>query len=263
MLRLWPDEFQIGLFADHCWLRRKAGGMRDYPQPLLAGEQGERGGQLPALLHALGAMLDDPGNCVRPGAWVALTVSDTLAATVALPWQESLNGANELRRYAEVLFDRQGREIGPDWLVRAEFHAYASQGLAFALPRSLVEQIEQCVLGRGLRLRRILPATAAAFYLPWRGGREGRRLVMLEEPWRVTSLVFSAGAFDGIDVEPSTAGRAEGARRLLRRTAAAHGGLSSALHWSSRPDGDASMTALIAAEMPDLKPVPLVRETLR
>ena len=89
MLRLWPGEIQIGLFSDHCWLRRgRAGVLRDYA--------GDAQGSSPGSLQTLASMLDDPQHGMRIGSLVSLTVSDSLAAMAAMPWQAGITKPSEL-----------------------------------------------------------------------------------------------------------------------------------------------------------------------
>ena len=261
MLRLWPDEVQIGLFTDHCWVRRRGGTTQDYAAPQYGDDAELSDGSGAELLRMLGSILADPASGIRAGSRVALTVSDTLAAIVTMPWQESLGAAAEQRQYARLLFEREGRDIGTDWTIRADFFAYASQGLAFALPNVLLSTIERMVGERGLVLQRVLPATAAAFYLPL-GSSVGRHLFILHEPTRSSALVFSSGRFDGFDVEPTIAGSVEGPRRLLCRISATHGVPNHILQWCSYSDGRRALETLTAAELPETKSRFLAREAM-
>lgn len=255
MLRLWPDEIQIGLFSDHCWLRRAG---------ILYEHAGDMPDSAPGLLEALASMLDDPAHGLRPGSVVSLTVSDTLAAVTAMPWQDGISKPGELKRYAEVIFEKNGVDIGRDWAMRAEFTSYGSLGLAYALPGIWMNAVVQMMHDRSLRLKRVLPASAAAFYMPIRrsaGG--GRRLFLLQEARRISALVFDAGGLIDFDVEPVTAAREEALLRLLRRSLVGHGAPASVMHWSTLPEGAPPIGDLLSSELRDAKLFSITREALR
>lgn len=262
MLRLWPDVIHIGLFTDYCWLQRTGGPVRSYPV-VPSNDQSARSGPNHLLLQTLAFMLDDSAKQLRPGSRIVMTVTDSLAAIVTMPWQDSLSGAAELRRYAQLLFGKVGREVGADWVVRAEFCSYGSTGLAYAMTRDFLLEVEQIVSSRGLRLRRVLPACAAAFHLPSRSQWGGKRLFLMRERERTSGLAFSAHGFEGLDVEPATGETINAMRRVVRRSVAIHGAALNVIQWSSLPDRCAATDALLAEEFPKITPVFLCRESLR
>jgi hypothetical protein len=255
VLRLWPEEIQIGLFSDHCWLRKgRSGAVRDYPVE-------SSDGALP-LLRMLEAMLDDAANAVQAGSSVVLTVSDTLAAIVALPWQDSLRRPEELKRYARILFERNGTEIGSDWAVHGEAAGYESLGLAYAFPHSWLSDLEQIVVSRSLRLLRVLPASGAALHLRRGSLGVGHTLFVLKEQRRASVLSYVDGALASFDVEPATASTDDAMLRLLRRTSARCGPVARVTEWRAQPGPHVPPFGVVTTELPDAGFTMLLRETL-
>lgn len=255
MLRLWPEEIQVGLFADHCWLRKgRSGPVREYPanEPRVDS----------TLLERLAPMLDDPAHALRPGAKVALLVSDALAALTAMPWQPALDHPGELRRYAEVCFEKQGTEIDSDWSLHAQFRHYEASGLAYALPAAWLAELHRVLQDRGLRLGRVLPASAAAYFLARRGDRTGRQILLLRELRRTTALSLGPRGLDGLDVEPVTSSSGASVARLLRRLRADANPIANATLWTAEPQSHASPRMGLAAELPDTRLHTLAREAL-
>lgn len=250
MLRLWPKEIQVGLFAERCWLRvGRSGAVRDYAVDAVGGE---------AALVQLGLMLDDPLNVVPRGAGIVLTVSDALAALMCLPWQADLRSADELRRYAEICFERQGREVGEGWLLHAEYRQFQGHGIAYAFPAIWIGAVEKLLQVRGLHLLRILPASAALYCCAHPRGK-GRRLSLLVEAQRCSVLSYSDSLLAAFDVEPVTNSTEESLRRLLRR---ADGAIAEIAVWTSGATMPASLLAVVGAELPEARLLTLAHERL-
>ncbi|GLR13670.1 hypothetical protein GCM10007907_24600 [Chitinimonas prasina] len=222
MSLLWPDRVHVGLFSGHCWLQQ---GKASTEAPIACPQPDD-------YLLALDALLDKPTKALRPGSRVALTVSDSLAASIALPWQAELTEAGELATYARICFEQAGIEVGADWVLATYFRHYGAQGLAYALPAGWLEQLGASLQRRGLRLQGVLPASAAAYSLHACPAKQTLSLLLLREPTRITALVYVLGKLQARDVEPVTRSEQEAGTRLLRRLSVQHGNFARVDTWS-------------------------------
>lgn len=246
MLRLWPEELHIGLFSEHCWLQRgRTGEIHCYrPDPITAARP---------LLHDLVALLDDPANKIRKGARLSLTVSDSLAAIVILPWQERLCRPAELKRYAQVCFEQAGQAIGTEWILHAQFRHFGAFGMAFGLRCAWLSDAAHLCRERGLQLSRVLPASAAGYYMLKATRAHEQAILLLGEARRNTVLVFNRSGLRGYDIEPVTSAADNSAARLLRRTRARYDAPQILIHWDAFPSGKEKLVNVMTDELPGTK----------
>ncbi|MEH6459738.1 hypothetical protein [Chitinimonas sp. JJ19] len=240
MSPLWPDRLHVGLFPGHCWLQQG----KAITETSIACPQPDD------YLLALDALLDKPSKALHPGSRLALTVSDSLAASIALPWQAELTETAELEAYARICFENAGIEVGADWALATYFRRYGAQGLAYALPAAWLEQVLASLQRRNLRLQGVLPASAAAYSLHAFPAKQALSLLLLREPTRITALVYAQGKLQARDVEPVTRSEQEAGNRLLRRLSVQHGEFARVDTWSPfGPEADAP-ARYIAASWP-------------
>lgn len=239
----WRKPVSVGLFPGQCWLQHGRA-----PSPSLALDDAA---DPAALLLVLDAMLDKHAAVLAKGSAVTLQVSDGVGAVALLPWQDELTSPDELHGYGRACFDKQGMAIDDGWVMRAEFRHHRAMGLAYALPRRWIEELDTMLRARGLRLQRVLPVTALAFARQNHRPRDGRSVVLLREAKRVTALVYDRMGLCGLDVEPVLSTGEVAGTRLLRRIGANGAALHTVWDWS--PDGvtDASAPAYIAECLPD------------
>lgn len=256
MLRLWREEVGIGLFRGYCWLQRgRKGPVRAY--------MGVQGATHQSLVQELEAILDDPANGLMEGMRVALTVSDTLALVIGLPWNDGIRRPVELNRYAQACLAQAGADVGANWILHTEFRHFGAAGLAYGLPRDFLLAIEQACRARKMHLTSVLPAAAVA-YSRFRGtGRAARTGMLLCEERSITALLFDAAGLSGHEVEAVTASNTAAMTRLLRRTNALYGVPARLVHWSALANTDEHLLTAIAAELPDVKLHILPTEGLR
>jgi hypothetical protein len=253
VLRLWPKEVQVGLFEDSCWLRvGKKGPVRNYVPDAADGE---------GMLRQLASMLDDAYEIAGKGASVVLTVSDALAAVICIQWQPHLRAANELRRYAEICFEKQGREVDSTWLTQTEYRNFQANGIAYSLPAAWVADAEKLIESRGLRLARVLPVSAAIYCLALPRTKGGRLGVMLEAK-RISLLAYGRSGLESFEVEPVTAAPSDALRRLLRRVETASLSIGSVAVWASSTEVPALLLDCLKAELPDVALLNLAREAI-
>jgi hypothetical protein len=253
VLRLWPKEVQIGLFQDHCWLRMgRSGELRDYVPTAVDAD---------GMLAQLALMLDDAVDLIAKNARVVLTISDAFAAVICIPWQPNLRGADELRRYAEICFEEQGRDVGSDWLIHAEYRTFRANGMAYAVPAVWVAALEKLVVERGLRLARVLPVSVAMYFVP-KASSNGRSLSLLCEGQRISALACLKSGLTAFDAEPVTTAPGDALRRLLRRVKCEGAPIIDVAVWSSMGAVAPCLFDQLEIELPEVRIVALSREAL-
>lgn len=244
MSRLLPETLYCGLFPGHCWLQRKgAATAQSFPlEPSVNGAD---------LLLALESMLESQSATLRKGTRLAVTVSDTVAAVTALPWQEALREPEELNSYARICFEKTGLMVDDSWVMHTEFRTYGAMGLAYALPQEWMTELDRLVNTKGLRLTTVLPVSAAAYCAqpPYR--LDGVALVLLQEATRCSALMYSKEGLLGLDVEPVIRSAQESGMRLLKRTAAYPDRIAAVTHWSPAPPELTQSPDFIADCLPD------------
>lgn len=243
MSLLLPEKLFAGLFPGQCWLTR-AGGV-DKQAIVIDGAN-----TAADLVAVLDEMLSAEGPTLRKGAKVSLMVSDSFAALAALPWHEKLTAPQEIKAYAHACFEKQSLPISDGWAMHAEFRAPGSMGLAYALPASLVATLIATLAKRGLRLDRVLPATAQTYWRipPCQGA--GQQLVLLRERDRIGAMVFDRYGLQGLDVEAVTGDDAAATNRLLMRVAAYFPSIGKVISWSATGQGDDNGNS-ITPSLPD------------
>jgi hypothetical protein len=238
VLRLWPKEVQVGLFEDCSWLRvGSKGASRDYVPDAADGE---------GMLQQLGVMLDAANGDVRKGSSVVLTVSDALSVVICIQWQPHLRAADELRRYAEICFEKRGREVDSAWLTQTEYRNFQANGMAYALPVAWVTDAAKLIEARGLRLARVLPVSAAMYCRALPRTKGGRLGVILEAK-RISLLAYGHSGLASVEVEPVTSAPTDALRRLLRRVETAGVSIMSVAIWAARGEVPAVLIVFLKA----------------
>lgn len=252
MSRLWPETFRAGLFPGQCWLQRgrvvKAVACDISRDPQV-------------LLEALGVMLANEGNTLRSGGKADVMVSDGIAAIALLPWQEQLHRPAELERYAIACFDKLGMKIDDTWIMHVEFPRYREAGLAYAVPRAWLVSLIELLEGKGMRLRTIMPVTAAAFYSKTGRPRDDKTLALLCEAGHVAALMQGREGLCGYDVEPVTGSAHDAAGRLLNRVAVHHDNLKRVSLWSPMPPEQSISAEFVTTRLPGVTVQTLERNT--
>jgi len=220
--RLWPEHLRAAVFPDGAWLCRRNGQEVGRFDGRLDGA-----GDLAMVLEALLAQRH-PGR-----ARIELMVSDRLARIVHLPWQDGL--ANEAQRtaYGRACLERTGLDLRGDWVLQAAFRHFARSGIAYALPRSLVQGARDVLAAHGVQLASILPLSGAAYWRYRSGLGRQRSIIVLEEPGRVSALLIEAGKYVGIQVQPAGVQPEDAVRRLLHAVDALFPGVQRVLYWSA------------------------------
>lgn len=237
MLRLWPRTIAAGLFPERAWLRLGRG-------KLLAAE----GGDMPQVLDDL---LAQHAAVIGRGAKIDLTVSDTVARIVSLPWQARLSGPAELLAYAHICFEQIGRPLDAGWALHGYFRHHRATGLAYALPVAWLEQLHAVVGKHGLRLNSVLPVSAAAFSLYPRPGAGKPAALILRETGRTTALVHGAAGLSDYMIEPATRSNPESAMRLLHRLHAMHA-IASICDWSTCDASQIDLAKSVEQALPEI-----------
>jgi hypothetical protein len=256
VLRLWPDRVVVGMFDSHTWVA-------DWKGRPLSPSSPQREDAPDVSNAPLEVILDRFSDAIPRGADVLLLVSDSLASLIALPWQSGLRRPAELTRYAQLCFERAGLDVAGKSVLHAEFHHFGRLGLAYAFPRELVLQNESICRHRGVRLARILPASAAAYFSPRAGRGSGLSVWLLGEERRVTALVHDAAGLRAYEVEPASPARDIASTRLLRKARALYGEASTIALWTPFAAEFQELMFSIKHEYPEININLLQRQELR
>lgn len=224
MSLLWPDTLHVGLFPGTSWLKT---GRKKAIQPFVVAVDQDPD----ALLRSLEVMLDTMTVKPRKGSRVIVTVSDTVAAITALPWQPALSRPGEVHSYARICFDKLGITIDGTWAMHAEFRRYAVMGWAYALPNGWIGGLIALLRERGLQLRTVLPASAKALAYRAAHRQAGKQVILLQEALRNSALILGKEGLCGYDAEPVIGSPQESSVRLLTRISARHGAIGRLIHW--------------------------------
>jgi hypothetical protein len=252
---LWPKEFMVGLFDSHTWVA-------DWKGRPLSPSSPQPDDATAVSKASLAAMLDRFADTIPKGTTMSLLVSDSLASIITLPWQRELRRPAELTRYAQLCLERAGLGVDGRSVLHAEFRHFGSAGLAYAFQRDLVLESENICLHRGLRLGRILPASAAAYFsLKARGS--GISVWLLGEERRVTALIYDASGLCAHEVEPASPALGVAVTRLLRKARGLYGEAKSLALWTPFTVERQEFVHAVKDEYPDMHLDFLQREELR
>lgn len=208
---------------------------------------------------AFDAMLAQLAEKVASGGRVTLTVSDSVAAIVSLPWQGELKRPAEIDAYAQACFERVGQHLNDRWAMRSYFRHYRAMGLAYAFPVAWLDALIDIVRSRGMHLESVLPVSAAAFGRHRRPAAQGAGVVILREANRTSALVYGEAGLADYASEPATHNRPDSTTRLLRRLGAAHE-ISSIADWAPHSSDREDWAELVRGCLPKAAYIRLGRD---
>lgn len=220
MLRLWPERRSLALFSDGAWLH--AGGQWSH-EPLVQAGAG--------VFNAAAALLQRTPSSAWPRAGLNVLLSDDLARSVPLPWQDGLRTSAQQARYAEACLEDAGVATG-GWVLRHDYRRHGRAGIAFSVAGDTLQQLIALAMAQRLRLRSVLPMSAAAY---WRQPFFGKQdtLTVLNEMQRVSLLQFSRYGLQAIEVQPVHGARDMAVRRLLQQARLRSASVTSIHSWSA------------------------------
>lgn len=245
MSRLWPKQITVGLFPGAVWVRS---GKR--PIALSTSKDGSN------LLSSLEELLSLESGPDLSNSRIDVLVSHSLSRVISLPWQNGLQAPRELAMYAQAAFARSGIELDDGWEVDASFKLFQEAGLALALPRDWISDLEQVVSKYGGRLRSVMPLAAHAYWSSRRMLGRDRALILLEERDQICSLAFERGRLFRIDMQPKGDVLVPSMQQLLSRFGALNGPIDVAMAWSATGE---PQTKLIKTCLPSATVRPLDR----
>lgn len=245
MLRLWHKPMLIGLFPGECWLRH--GDARELVRVATDGND------WPAVTAGIGKLLAAPELSGHRPSHVDVVISDSLASICVMPWQTNLHKQSELNVYAQLCFEQAGQACDDQQAVYAEFRDYGRPGLAYALPAARAAALQAALGEHGLRLRSLLPLSAAAYFRRRKAARVGRHMLMMIEASRVTSLVQDARGTLAFDVEAVTTSIDLATKRQLKRLNATLGAVASVQVLIPSRVPEHALQTVISAELPEAR----------
>jgi hypothetical protein len=238
VLRLWPKRLTAIVAPDMCRLfgtgGREAGRSTPASAPVFE------------VMDGLHQVLD--AGALRRRAQIDLIVSDGIARSIPLPWQDNLRSDEQYEAYARACFDQAGFALEGEWIVQAAYRHFRGVGFGYALPRPLVIDVRNRLLERDIRLRSIMPMSAHAYWRNACGARGTRSILVLREWGRLSALLFDGKACAGVHVQPMGTGLADAARRLSNGIDAVFPSVSRVQFWAT--DTDDMETDVIKSRFP-------------
>jgi hypothetical protein len=228
------------LFPRCCWLQRPRAGQEITRTPEVF--------DAALSLTLLEEMLVECDDRPPKGAYVDIAVSDNVGVAIALPWHAALTSTEELQAYAAVCFEQGGMEGGQEWVVRGDYRRHGGAGMAYALPRGWMTAVLDLLQSRGLKLGSVLPVSGLAYwrYTP---RRSKRSLIVLQESFRTTALIFDGGTFCGLDVEPDAGDADRAGKRLMSRIQSRTAAIDTVWYWT--PCASAHVPGFLGDTVPD------------
>lgn len=163
-------------------------------------------------------------------------VSDAFGRLALMPWQSKLDSEIQIKAYGDACLEAAGHSPVEGWASYAGFRHHAANGLAAALPLSVIETLRDLLARRGVRLRSVMPISAGAYWHHKADCKASTSLLWLEEVGRLTALVYRRGKLAAIDVEPQL--QRDGADlRLLNRVQLSFGSIARIDCWRSTENG--------------------------
>ena len=228
MSRLWLKTAHLNLFGPDSWLsvRNLAGSSRTFALPLSTEPR--------QWVPELGEWFADHDDVLR-GCRVSICTSDRIAAVAAMPWQPDIQSRDEQLAYAAACLEHDSGLDGGDWLIEGQFTQYGGMGLAYAVQRPWLAELDNAISSNGARLVSVLPVSAAAYCMHRPGRFAGPSLLLLEDGNRTTLLQHAGNRLERFDAEPATAQGGEAGARLLRRLEVAPELIKRIYSWSAKP----------------------------
>jgi len=236
---LWPETIRVGLFPGHGWLTSKQlniSQVRDPSSPIVP----------EGATSLLKDLLDTAGAKIKRGSRVQILVSDILAATVSLPWQDALRRPVERQSYARVCLEKAGLISDDDWVIQAEYHQYCQAGLAYAVRQSWLEELVALLSSRNLKLEFLLPASVAAYAYAKPQAKEGNVLMVLWDDQCMSALCFTRGVLTAVDAEPVIGAHEAVVFRLLVRCSSHISTISKVKLWSTTPENTDGLKQMVS-----------------
>jgi len=220
VLRLWPKTWQVSLFPTCSWISHKK-------ENLCLSEEHT----CIDMYTAFTQILDERDELFREGDHLGISISDTSARTVLLPWQERLDSFAELEAYARICFEMQGMALDDTWSVYADFPSYRGDGLAYAIPHASLNRLLEIAQKKNLKISEVVPNSARGFYAGLNMKEKGSHLLLLHESTRFSSLLFHDQKVVAYDVEVPTGAKETALTRLFSRIACAHSDIANISYW--------------------------------
>jgi hypothetical protein len=120
--------------------------------------------------------------------------------------------------------------------VHAAYRHFRGVGFGYALPRSLIVDVQDRLRERQVRLISIMTMSAHAYWRNACGVRGARSILVFREWGRLSALMFEGMACAGVHVQPMGASLADAARRLSNSIDAVFPSVSHVHFWATTTD---------------------------
>ncbi|KQZ32559.1 hypothetical protein ASD58_07995 [Duganella sp. Root1480D1] len=138
---------------------------------------------------------------------------------MSLPWSPGIHGAEEKQAYALAHLEQAGLSTDDMHVVHAEFRHFGARGLAYAVPRQLLDELHAVAARYSLDLTTALPIGGVAYLAARRARGAGGELTLVLEENAVSALLMDCVGLQRFDAEPAVGGYRQALRRLLTRLA--------------------------------------------
>ena len=245
MLRSLPERLYANLAGQHAWLAKSSSG-EILPTPASLPAYGTPVELLDVLLHSLPTR--------RGIRKLSVMLPSQSARCVSLPWSPNLRGRDEYQAYAVAHLEQAGLSGGDNHAVHAEFRHYGAQGLAYAVPMPLLNDLHAVATRHGAELTTVLPIGAVAHLAASRSRGNGLEVSLVAEESSIIALVLNRTGLHRYDAEPTIGGQLAAMRRLLARLAA-DGGEFARISICTDRDGDelAGVATVYSSQAPVCK----------
>jgi hypothetical protein len=172
------------------------------------------------LATVLDQLLSTKPQPAKKSLWspslVSLVLPDDVARYEVVPWVESLMQADEIRQFAIERFEMMNQPVREGWVVQADWNTKGASTLAYALPHTLLDQLNQVIVKHGMVLDRAVPISALAHYGRLGLGRRNE-LRVLHNGSNTSALLYLNGKLSAHLMEVVRGSTTDSIRRLLSR----------------------------------------------
>lgn len=229
MLLLSRKKIHIGLCCGKCWLK-----VGDFQIERVT--EIDNGVDIASLqnffVQALTSMLVEAKEKIKAGSLVQITVSDRLAMIATLRWQDTAMSRGELENFSIFWLAKCGMKIDESHLLFADYPRYRSIGIAYALPKVLVESVAEVLINNNLKLARVLPVSATVFFSDQFRKVYPSSVTVCEETHALSAWVSDHESEIHYEVEPVTATPNQAMDRLLARVCVRYSEFERIDYWS-------------------------------
>lgn len=198
MLLSLRKRIRVGLYEDETWADFGKG---QVIRSLLTGTEG------------LNDILSRAKEC--RGRSVVILTANQFSLQQLAPALPQLSDRRERVAYARVVLERAGLDVPNDMVTNVVYRSGRHNGVALGYSRPWLSKVDEVLSAHHIKLRRILPLTAAVLAYTNISMRKDVQIALVAEPFGCTCMVWKKGSLERLDAEPGLLPQA--IRRLIAR----------------------------------------------